>query len=45
MLLDKLISKRVARIESELLEKYYAEVEHMYDKCAAGGATTDTIYR
>ena len=32
MLLDKLISKRVARIESELLQKYYAEVEHMYDK-------------
>ena len=32
MLLEKLISKRVARIESELLQKYNAEVEHMYDK-------------
>ncbi len=32
MLLDKLIAKRVAAFENELLQKYYAEVENMYDK-------------
>ncbi|MBQ8551887.1 MAG: GHKL domain-containing protein [Clostridia bacterium] len=32
MLLDKLIAKRVASFENELLQKYYAEVENMYDK-------------
>ncbi len=32
MILDKLISKRVAAFEQELLQKYYAEVENMYDK-------------
>ncbi len=32
MLLDKIIAKRVAAFENELLQKYYAEVENMYDK-------------
>ena len=32
MLLDKLIAKRVASFETELLQKYYAEVENMYAK-------------
>lgn len=32
MLFDKLIAKRVAAAESELLKKYYAEVENMYTK-------------
>lgn len=30
MLLDRLIEKRVAAFEKELLQKYYAEVENMY---------------
>lgn len=32
MLLDKLIEKRVAVFEKELLQKYYDEVENMYTK-------------
>jgi len=32
MLLDKLIAKRVAAFENEILQKYYAEVENMYAK-------------
>lgn len=32
MLLDKLIEKRVAAFENEILQKYYAEVENMYTK-------------
>jgi len=32
MLFDRLIAKRVAAAEAELLQKYYAEVENMYDK-------------
>lgn len=32
MLLDRLIEKRVASFEKELLQKYYAEVENMYTK-------------
>ena len=32
MLLDKLIAKKVAAAESEILTKYYAEVETMYAK-------------
>ncbi len=32
MFLDKLIAKKVAAFEQELLQKYYAEVESMYGK-------------
>ena len=32
MLLDKLIAKRVAKFESEILQKHYEEVENMYAK-------------
>ena len=32
MLFDRLIEKRVASFERELLQKYYAEVENMYSK-------------
>lgn len=32
MLFDKLIAKRIAAAESEILEKHYAEVENMYNK-------------
>ncbi len=32
MLLDKLIAKRVAAFEQEIMQKYYAEVESMYTK-------------
>lgn len=32
MLLDKLIAKRVASFENEIMQKYYAEVENMYSK-------------
>lgn len=32
MILDKLIEKKVASFEQELLQKYYAEVETMYTK-------------
>ncbi len=32
MLFDKLIAKKVAAFETELLQKYYAEVENMYTK-------------
>ena len=32
MLLDKLIAKRVASFETEMLQKYYAEVDNMYTK-------------
>ena len=32
MLFDKLIAKRVASFEKEILQKYYAEVENMYSK-------------
>lgn len=32
MLLDKLIAKRVASFEKEIMQKYYAEVENMYSK-------------
>ena len=32
MFWDKLIEKRVAAFESEILQKYYAEVENMYTK-------------
>lgn len=32
MLFDKLIEKRVASFEKEILQKYYAEVENMYSK-------------
>lgn len=32
MLLDKLIAKRVASFEDEILQKYYTEVENMYTK-------------
>ena len=32
MFLDKLIAKKVAAFEQELLQKYYAEVENMYGK-------------
>ena len=32
MLFDKLIAKRVAAAESEILQKHYAEVENMYNK-------------
>lgn len=32
MLLDKLIAKRVASFENEILQKYYNEVENMYTK-------------
>lgn len=32
MLLDKLVAKRVASFEEEILQKYYAEVENMYSK-------------
>lgn len=32
MLLDKLIAKRVASFENEIMQKYYAEVDNMYSK-------------
>ncbi len=32
MLFDKLIQKRVASFEQEIMQKYYAEVENMYQK-------------
>ena len=32
MLFDKLIAKRVASFEKEIMQKYYAEVENMYSK-------------
>lgn len=32
MLLDKLIAKKVASFEMEMMQKYYAEVENMYSK-------------
>ena len=32
MLFDKLIERKVALFEQELLQKYYAEVENMYGK-------------
>lgn len=32
MLFDKLIAKRVASFENEIMQKYYAEVENMYSK-------------
>ena len=32
MLFDKLIEKRVAAFEQEIMQKYYAEVENMYTK-------------
>ena len=32
MLLDKLIAKKVASFENEILQKYYAEVDNMYTK-------------
>ncbi|MBQ7011327.1 MAG: sensor histidine kinase [Clostridia bacterium] len=32
MLFDRLIEKRIAAAEAELMEKYYAEVENMYTK-------------
>ena len=32
MLFDKLIAKRVAAFENEILQKYYAEVDNMYTK-------------
>ena len=32
MLFDKLIAKKVASFEKEILQKYYAEVENMYSK-------------
>lgn len=32
MFLDKLIAKRVASFETEMLQKYYAEVDNMYTK-------------
>ncbi len=32
MLFDKLIAKRVASFETEILQKYYAEVDNMYTK-------------
>ncbi len=32
MLFDRLLAKKVASIEKELLKKHYAEVENMYDK-------------
>ena len=32
MFLDRLIARRVAAFESEILQKYYAEVENMYTK-------------
>ena len=32
MLFDKLIAKRVAAFESEILQKHYEEVENMYAK-------------
>lgn len=32
MILDKLIAKRITQAESEILKKYYAEVENMYEK-------------
>lgn len=32
MLLDRLVKKRVASFENEILQKYYAEVENMYTK-------------
>ena len=32
MLFDKLIAKRVASFEKEILQKYYTEVENMYSK-------------
>ena len=32
MLFDKLIEKRVAAFENEIMQKYYAEVENMYAK-------------
>ena len=32
MLFDRLIAKRVAAFENEILQKYYAEVENMYTK-------------
>ena len=32
MLLDKLVAKRVASFENEILQKYYNEVENMYTK-------------
>lgn len=32
MLFDKLIAKKVAAFESEILQKHYEEVEHMYAK-------------
>ena len=30
MLFDRLIKKRVASFEKEILQKYYAEVDNMY---------------
>lgn len=32
MLFDKLIAKRIASFEKEIMQKYYAEVENMYSK-------------
>ncbi len=32
MLLDKLVAKKVAAFEQEIMQKYYAEVENMYTK-------------
>lgn len=32
MLLDKLLEKRIASFEQEIMQKYYAEVENMYRK-------------
>ena len=37
MLFDKLIAKRVAAAESEILKKHYAEVEAGETEGAAGG--------
>ena len=35
MLFDKIIAKKVAAAENEILKKYYAEVENMYNKMRA----------
>ena len=32
MIFDKLVAKRVAQFENEILQKHYEEVENMYQK-------------
>ena len=43
--LPRIVDKRISRFQSDLVSKYYDEIEVMYRKCGDGGMTTTIISR